>query len=110
MNDFELLTILVTAIGVIALPIVKLYLDLRKERESRQKDHELIKALTEYVTSQRDHLKALHAQNQDDLRLKESEIELQRERLEWDQLVAAAKTVGWVLEKTGLLDELKEDR
>lgn len=107
MNDSEFLTILIAIIGVVAVPLVKMYLDLRKERNESEKDRELIKALTEYVSAQREHLKTLQAQVRDDLHLKESQLALQKERLEWDQLVAAAKTLGWVLEKSGLLEELK---
>lgn len=110
MNDAEFLTILVTAIGLIAIPVIKLYLDLKKERDARNKDRELIKALTEYVTAQRDLLNSLQNQISEDLHLKESQLEFERERLEWDQLVAAAKTVGWILEKSGLLEEKKEEQ
>jgi hypothetical protein len=110
MNDAEFITILIMAIGAVAIPVVKFYFDLRKERDARGKDRELIKALTEYVSAQREHLGTLQAQISEDRHLKESGLELARERLEWDQLVAAAKTLGWVLEKSGLLEGLQEER
>ena len=99
MDDAQFIGILVTAIGIIAIPIIKQYLDLKKERAARLKDREVAEAMIEYIKAHRDALAAQPHQTEREIALREQELQLERERFEWDQLVGIAKTAGWIIEK-----------
>jgi len=94
--------ILIAIIGL-GITVLKLFLDLRsdlrKEESARIEDRKVTEALIEYLKAHRDVLSAQPHQSEREISIREQELQLQRERFEWDQMVSIAKTAGWIIEK-----------
>jgi len=108
MDEAQLILILIALIGL-GITVLKLFLDLRndlrKERSARIEDRKVTEALIEYLKPHKDILVTQPHQSEREISLREQELQLQRERFEWDQLVAMAKTAGWIIEKALESDE-----
>ena len=87
------------ALGALFVAIAgTLVSELRLRAEGkRQKD--TLKAILDYVALQRDELKAIEASLAKKTTIDRDALTLQKERLAWDRIVAAAKTIGWLYEK-----------
>ena len=68
----------------------------------------MTEALIEYLKAHRNALVAQPHQSERDISLREQELHLQRERFEWGQLVAIAKTAGWIFDKVSESDNPKK--
>ena len=85
---------------------------VRREREAIQKDREAIseqreaiKTVMSYVSIQRDEIQALRTELSKQHSIREETLKVEKEKVFWQKIVGAAKTLGWVLDKTGFFEE-----
>jgi len=120
MSWVETATLGATIIGLVAIPLVKLYYDFRKERKQGESERKTTREMMDYLAilkkESEDHRKAIASLelrvNQaldktlktqpneiKKAELQKQKLDLEREKLKWKQLVVAAKGVGWVLDR-----------
>jgi hypothetical protein len=113
-------------VGLVAIPLAKLYYDLRKERTQGESERNTTREMMDYLAilkkdsqDQRDRIASLESKVNETVRktqgpqpsedkmleLEKQRLDLEREKLQWQQLVDAAKGIGWVLEKLSEEDE-----
>jgi hypothetical protein len=122
MTWVETATLGATIVGLVAIPLVKLYYDFRKERKQGESERETTREMMDYLAilkmESEDHRKAIASLelrvNQaldktlktqpneiKKAELQKQKLDLEREKLKWKQLVVAAKGIGWILERLG---------
>jgi len=126
MSWVETATLGAMIVGLVAIPLAKLYYDLRKERTQGESERNTTREMMDYLAilkkdsqDQRDRIASLESKVNETVRktqgpqpsedkmleLEKQRLDLEREKLQWQQLVDAAKGIGWVLEKLSEEDE-----
>ena len=126
MSWVETATLGATIVGLVAIPLVKLYYDFRKERKQGESERKTTREMMDYLAilkkESEGHRKAIAAlelrvnealaktqktqpNGAKKLELQKQKLDLEREKLQWKQLVDAAKGIGWVLERLSEEDE-----
>jgi hypothetical protein len=94
MNDGEWIAFVGLIISIIALCIAvyRLWTESRGQKKTLQ-------LMMDYVSILRDNQKSIDHALKTDIAVKKENIQIQKERLAYDKVVAAAKTIGWILDR-----------
>ena len=91
-------TLVVTIIGL-GYQSYHQWLGSKHQRIESDSQKKMIQVMMDYISVLRDNQKSIEHAFKMDIAIKNENIQIQKERLAYDKMVAAAKTIGWFLDR-----------